>query len=47
MPTTQNTSLRWIDDDSFVIKAIHPNNFWDNQGNQNENGEYIKIEILR
>ena len=47
MPTTQTTSLLWISDNSFVVKAIHPKSFWDKEGNQNENGEYIKIEILK
>ena len=47
MPTTYTTSLRWIDDNSFVVKAIHPQSFWDEKGYENETGEYIKIEILQ
>lgn len=46
MPTTEHTSLVWVDDNSFVLKAIHPKIFWNEQGDINESGEYIKIEIL-
>ena len=46
LPTAEGTSLVWIDDNSFVIKVIHPS-FQKKPDIQNEKGEYIKIEILK
>jgi hypothetical protein len=48
MPWSYTTHIVWESDNAFIIKAIHPYKFWNEDGIENQKDiEYVRVEFIK